>query len=360
MSIALGPAAAATLRVLGCQLALVAACAVPRPLPAPAPPAAERAAGPAATRLADIPLADHHMHLFSPAVRRWLEKELSLPPLPPFTTEELIPILDADHVQSAAILSNAYFFSRPGATADDAHTLRAENDWVAGEVARHPDRLVGFFSVNPLADSALAEIERCAASRRFVGLKLHLANSDVDLRDPSHVKRLTAVFERANALDLVIAIHMRTKRADYGREDARIFIDQVLSRAPDVPVQVAHLGGWGGYDPATDAALGAFADRLASKSLAREHLYFDISAAIRKVSGKGALAPGAAAAVWWPQRRYHRLVGRLRRIGFDRVLFSTDWPDWTPRSYLADLARDLPLDEEELRTVLANRAPWLR
>lgn len=327
------------------------ACASPS-----AGPTADPAAQPAAEA---IPLFDHHAHLFSPAVRHWLEQSLHIPPLDPFSAAELIPIMSVDRVDRAAILSNAYFFARLGqAGAEQAKAVAAENDWVAAEVARHPDRLIAFLGVNPLADSALAEIDRCAASRRFVGLKLHLANSHVDLRDPAHVHELRRVFERANQLGLVIVIHMRTQRDDYSRADAEIFIDQVLPGAPDVAIQIAHMAGWGGYDEATDAALGAFIDRLASDQLARDRLYFDVSAVVRGV--KAGARPQTADGAWWPDKRYERLVERLRALGLEHVLFGTDWPDWTPRAYAADLAKSLPLDDRELRNLLDNRAPWLR
>ena len=43
-----------------------------------------------------------------------------------------------------------------------------------------------------------------------------------------------------------IVVHLRaseTQNLPYGREEARIFLDELLPAAPDVTVQVAHLGG---------------------------------------------------------------------------------------------------------------------
>lgn len=314
----------------------------------------------------NIKLADHHAHIFSPAVRQWLEKELKLPPLPSLGVEELVAVLQKDDVDKAGVFSNAYFFGRGmGASKpDDPRAVMAENDRVADAVAKYPDRLFGFFSVNPLSEAALAEISRCAQQKKFVGLKLHLANSEIDLRNPAHVKRLAEVFELANSFHLVIAIHLRTQRVDYGREDAQIFVDQVLPKAPDIPVQIAHLAGWGGYDEATDGALSAFVDWLAEKKRRHNNLYFDVSAVIRQV--RGASPPGASSDIklvgqaWWPEKRYQRLVERLRKLGLSRILFGTDWPEWTPRSYAADIEKNLLLEKHELRALLTNRAPWLR
>jgi len=315
---------------------------------------------PAAT--AEVPLADHHVHVFSPAVGHWLDTELNLAPLPPFGVRELMAVLDRDHVTRAAVLSNAYFFGHDTAKqSHDESLLKTENDRVAEYIAQYPDRLVGFFGIDPLADSAFDEIERCARRKVFDGLKLHLANSAVDLRNPAHVQRLREVFRRANHLGLAIVIHMRTLRADYGSEDARIFIDKVLSAAPDVPVQIAHLAGWGGYDAATDDALSAFIERASKIGGGKDRVYFDLSAVVRGV-GRNAegSATKAGAPDWWPEKRYVRLAERLRALGLRHVLFGTDWPDWTARSYAADIEKNLPLSADELRVLLTNRAPWLR
>jgi hypothetical protein len=109
------------------------------------------------------PLIDHHVHAFSPAVGHWLERELDLPPLPPLGVEELIHAMDDDKVARAALLSNAYFFAHSTAKQpEDLEAFRAENDRVALAVAKHPGRLVGFCGINPIAESALPEMERCA------------------------------------------------------------------------------------------------------------------------------------------------------------------------------------------------------
>jgi predicted TIM-barrel fold metal-dependent hydrolase len=55
--------------------------------------------------------------------------------------------------------------------------VRAENDWVAQEVARYPDRLVAFCGVSPLEDYALEEIDRCSTMQNLTGLKLHPGNA---------------------------------------------------------------------------------------------------------------------------------------------------------------------------------------
>jgi predicted TIM-barrel fold metal-dependent hydrolase len=99
----------------------------------------------------------------------------------------------------------------------------AENDYVSREVAKHLRRLAGFCSVNPLAEYAVGEFTRCATLPGMVRIKLHLANSDVDLPNRAHVDRLKAIFREAERSGRPLILHMHTPQPDYGAHDARIF-----------------------------------------------------------------------------------------------------------------------------------------
>ena len=85
------------------------------------------------------------------------------------------------------MLSDAYWFDsrRDEREPDDTvlPKVRAENDWTAAQVAQFPDRLVAFCSFNPLREYALAELNRCAKSGSFRGLKLHFNTSGVNLHN---------------------------------------------------------------------------------------------------------------------------------------------------------------------------------
>lgn len=306
-------------------------------------------------------LIDHHTHIFSPEVRKYLEENVEgVNDLPPLGIEQLKKTMERDNVDKAVILSNAYFFSDSGGVSGDQFkTLQSENDCVAKAVSRYPDKLVGFFSINPLSDSAFVEIERNAIRNKFAGIKLHFANSGVDLRNQHHVKRLGNIFKAANSYDLGIVVHMRTTDESYGQQDARIFVDKILSQAPKIPIQIAHMAGWSGYDEATDQALGVFADYIAKGEL-RDGVYFDLSAVIKPVPESKKDDDKEAESQWYPQQRYERLTERLRTIGMERILFGTDWPEWMPANYKSDIEKKLPLTESELQVIFSNRAPWVR
>ena len=196
----------------------------------------------------------------------------------------LITLLDEAGIRQAAVLSLAYMYGNPNRPPVEREydAVKAENDWTSAQVAKFPDRLVAFCSVNPLRPYALEEIARCARDPQLKrGLKLHFGNSDVNLTNPADAARLREVFALANRQRMAIVVHARTtisKQRPYGAEHARVFLDTLLPAAPDVPVQIAHLAGSGGYDEAgLDDAVGVFVDAIAAKDPRVARLWFDVS-----------------------------------------------------------------------------------
>ena len=261
--------------------------------------------------------------------------------------EKLVALLDAACIRRAVVLSDAYWFDSPkNAPVADAYAkMRAENEWTAQQAARFPDRLVAFCSFNPLADYALAELDRCASDSRFRGLKLHFGMSVVDLKNPEHVEKVRRVFEAANRRRLPIIVHVRADQT-YGREHAEILLNQLLPAAPDIPVQIAHL--WGG-EAFSDSALAAYADAVSAGRPATKNLYFDVAEAV--------LVAGAS------EETLRTIAQRIRQIGPRRILYGTDGPvpeALSPREGWDAFRTKLPLTEEDLRTIAENVAPYLR
>ena len=294
------------------------------------------------------PLADHHQHLFSPALTA-----LFSPPGRPFTAAELVPLLDAAGIRRAVVLSTAYTFSQPSRKVEnDGEKVKADNDWTAEQVALFPKRLVGFCSLNPLKEYALDELHRCAENRHLRrGLKLHFGNSLGDYHNREHVKRLRQVFEAANRHKMAIAIHMRPSNEEgiaYGRDEAQIFFEEVLPAAPDIAVQIAHMAGDGGYrDPAIDQAAAVFAEAVERNDPRTRRLWFDVAT----VTTAEMPQPEKAA----------RIVARIRTLGVERILFGSDaaTETWGPRKGW-ETFRKLPLTEAEFRTIAKNVPPYMR
>ena len=294
------------------------------------------------------PVADHHQHLYSPVIA---------PParIEPITARDLIALLDAAGIRRAVVLSQAYSFGSPNRTPpvqNERARVIEENDWTSHEVARFPDRLVGFCGVNPLRDYALDEIARCANDPHLrTGLKLHFANSDVDVENLQHVERLRAIFHAANEHRMAIVVHVRStlsRQRPYGAAQARAFLNDVLPASPDIVVQIAHLAGAGGYDdPTVDEALGVFVDAIAAHDPRMARLYFEVS--------------GVAGVGEW-RAKAERIATRIRQLGIARVVYGSDsavGPGRTPAEAWASF-RELPLSQEEFRVIATNVAPYLR
>ena len=206
------------------------------------------------------PVVDHHRHLFSPALATVIKGT-------PISAAELVQHLDEAKITRAVVLSTAYSFSNPARKVpNDDELVRADNDWTAEQVARYPDRLIGFCGLNPLKDYALGELARCATNPHLArGLKLHFGNSFVEYHNPQHLEQVKRVFRAANGYGMAIVVHMRANTSQkMGREEALLFLNQLLAAAPDVTVQIAHMGGAGGVEPTIfDEVLGVFVEAIA-------------------------------------------------------------------------------------------------
>jgi hypothetical protein len=68
------------------------------------------------------PLADHHQHLFSPAITKLVSS------LNPITASDVVSLLDAAGMKRAVVLSVAYMFGSPNRTVENEYDkVKAES-----------------------------------------------------------------------------------------------------------------------------------------------------------------------------------------------------------------------------------------
>ena len=295
-----------------------------------------------------VPIVDSHQHLFSPAVSQLA------PALKSLEASDLITLLDEAGIKRALVLSVAYQFGNPNKPKieNEYEHVKAENDWTSQQVAKYPGRLRAFCGVNPLRDYALKEIERCAQDPQLRrGIKLHFGNSDVDLDNPQHVNQLRRVFRAANEHGMAVVLHLHpsiTRKRPYGAKQALIFLNDVLPSASNVPVQIAHLTGAGGYDePAVDEALSVFVLAIAKKDKRMRRVYFDVSGVV----GYGQ----------WREKA-SLIARRIRQLGIERVLYGSDGfagGNLAPCQAWAAF-RKLPLSDSEFNTIAHNVALYMK
>ena len=304
----------------------------------------------AAPLTAQTPIVDYHQHLFSPAAGALVTGDAQSPGIP---ASAVIALLDSAHIQRALVLSVAYTWGKASRApvANEYEHVKAENDWTAQQVARYPHRLRAFCSFNPLKSYALKELARCSRdSQLHYGLKLHFGNSDVDLDNRANVAQVRKIFAAANKYHMPIVVHMHTsvdKHRKYGADEARVFLNELLPAAPRVPVQIAHLAGSGGYDDATDAALGVFARAITRHDARMKNVWFDVAVVVQ---------PDVST----DQQR--QIAARIRQIGVARILYGSDAAT-NPKAYPSAgwaAFRQLPLSEDEFQTIANNIAPYMR
>lgn len=317
------------------------------------------AAGPATGAAREVPVrVDHHVHVHSPAilgflpafcdgVRRFGKCDAAF--TAPLSPDDLLAEMNRAGIRRALVMSTGYLAESSMLTPprpDGAALLRAANDWTVELARRFPKRFSAFIAVDPTTPTALPEIARWRGNRAVTGLKLHLTSAGIDLRRDADVAALAATFRAAAGARLAIMIHLRTRAGDYGARDVQRFLTDVMPAAGGTPVQIAHVGGWGGIDKATLSALGAFADAIEADPKRFHNVWLDL------------------AGVWkddTPLPDREALAALIRRIGPQRFLPGSDWP------FTGDLADDydriyplLSLTKAEWKVIRSNVAPYAR
>jgi predicted TIM-barrel fold metal-dependent hydrolase len=209
--------------------------------------------------------------------------------------------------------------------------LWVEDRFVADYVAAHPDRLIGFLSVDPTQSRWEEELREGHQELKLQGIKLLPMYAgfrpDAPLLDP--------LWQYAQQHHLPVLLHTGTTFVAQAPLECTLprHIDVVAARFPDVPIIMAHLG-----HPYEGECV----------VVARKHpnVYADISALHHR-----------------PFQLYHSLM-LVQEYGiWDKVLFGTDYPFTNVNATikgLRDLNRmlegtSLPrLDEEALERMISR------
>jgi predicted TIM-barrel fold metal-dependent hydrolase len=219
------------------------------------------------------------MHLASPELCRLVDECLPSNNPPAVFAADALRVLDEAHVSKGVILSCAYLFGLPSLrlnSADLAAMTRRENEFTAAQVAQYPTRLVGFLSVDPLADSAIDEVRHWRGSQQLIGLKLHFTASAVDVRNAGQRVQVAKVISVAAGAGLPMVIHVGGGKFNGG--DAELFIRDILPSAGSSWVQIAHAGGGLPQPEGNNTeVLRAFADHIVRDDPVTRRVLFDLS-----------------------------------------------------------------------------------
>ena len=270
-----------------------------------------------------------------PLMSQSLADELTGGGVPSAGADDLIARLDEAGVQKAVVLALGYFPEL------DAALAAAENDYAAAEVARYPDRLIGFCGINPLRANALEEIDRCLDLPSMVGIKIQ--GSNLDWEDAEQVEAISAVLHQAGEKDAPVLLHVSGAPLD---SKAIMNVFETLGANQQVRITIAHTGGT--IDSEIEMYLAP--QYLVPPLLDATNLYMDLSASLQFYQDA-------------PLAKRELMVWRFRKWGIDKLFFGSDYlhiaPQQTPAEAIKTLAR-YPFTQAELDTILGNDASsWL-
>jgi uncharacterized protein len=174
------------------------------------------------------------------------------------------------------------------------------NEYVAEYVGKHPERLVGFCSVDPQDPDALDQLDQAVQSLKLRGLKMGPIYQNVPATD----SRFRRIMARAEELKIPVLIHQGTTFcANVSLEIANpIQLQPLALEFPRLHLVIAHMG-----HPWISETLV-----LIRKN---RNFYADISALYYR-----------------PWQFYNAVVSAMEYGVLDRLLFGSDYPFTTPAS----------------------------
>lgn len=229
--------------------------------------------------------------------------------------DQALRSIEAAGVDKVVALSAAYYFS-------EAASAARENTFTATEVAKHPEKLIGFCGVNVSKDWAVAELARCKTELGLKAVKIHLTANKLTLHNDEHVARINTVFQKANELKMPILV-------DFNKHDTgEVFkLFRLTFRYPDARFIIAHALSLNYRETSF------FPRALKESPSLPRNVYLDISAT-------------AGFFVDSPERE--QLVWYLRKFGIDRVFLGSDYPVYSTEESFAALEAYPLTDAEKL------------
>ena len=119
--------------------------------------------------------------------------------------------------------------------------LYSSNEYVASLCEKHPDRFIGFASVNPLEKGAADKLEKLAKEFPFKGVKFHPPLQNFYPND----SKVNPVYEVAQSLGLPVVFHVGTTPFGHLTKLAQadpLLLDEVACNFPEMKIILTHLG----------------------------------------------------------------------------------------------------------------------
>lgn len=304
-------------------------------------------------------IIDHHVHLLGPDIMRdWRAMGVTFSRADSvYMSPVSLNRSGADSLALAVLVPMGHLYATEDFVygfkldrAEEARRVARENDHVAAQAARYPGRAVALCSAPALREYAMAEFVRCRDSLGVAGIKLHLASSQVDFRDTSHLAALSRIVGWAAASGLPLLIHVDPQRRGLDSLDVKRFVRDVIGPHPQATIVIAHLGGSGGYGGWTRTVFGVtrrWQDSVERAEQRPRALYYDLSAVVLEQESEGVPATTA--------EQITQLAADLRAAGMHRLVFGSDYPVFDAVRGAGVLREKVGLTAEELAGIIHPR-----
>ena len=275
-------------------------------------------------------IIDFHTHVFPPQIKKNRSKYIDSDPCFAIlyseknaklaTADELIASMDKAGVDISVIVNIGW----------TTHELCVEtNDYILESIARYPQRLIGFCTVQPHSyEAAITEIERCAQEGiRGVG-EIRPDIQLFDLRDEEVIEPLIKVIRKHK---LILLTHASEPVGHNYPGKGTITPDMLypfITSYPDLTIVCAH---WGGGLP--------FYALMPEVKQAMNNVFFDT----------------AASPFLYSPQIYNQVI---QLVGAEKILFGSDYP-LLAQSRLLEEIRSLDLPEETRDLILSGNAQRL-
>lgn len=193
------------------------------------------------------------------------------------------------------------------------------NAFIADSVKENADKLIGLGTLHPDCEDMEKEVGNIV-SLGLRGVKLHPDIQRFAVDD----KKCMQMYELCSKNNLPVLMHTGDYRYDFSNPDR---VEQVLRAFPELTLIGAHLGGWSVWAEA-------------AKKLARyDNLIVDCSST-------------------FPFTDSETAKKAMDSYGYDRILFGSDYPMWSPEKELETFFK-MGVPEQYLEAVLSKNAQRL-
>ncbi len=267
---------------------------------------------------------DFHTHICSPEViahreeyqsrDRWFGALYADPRSRLVTADDVVAAMDQAGVDAAVVFGFAWA---------DQGLCRADNDYTLDAMRRWPGRLIGLAVVNPVAQGAEAELERCLQHGMVGAGELMPEGQGYELEDP----RLGNLLEQMVAWNSLTLIHAGEPVGHVYPGKCAGTLESFYRLALQHPSARLIAAHWGGGL--------LFYELMPEVRKALEHVYYDTA---------------ASPFLYDPQ-----IWSLAAQIVPHKVLFGTDYPLISHQRYMDDLDR-AGLDPEYRAMILGENA----